>query len=451
MSDWSPLGYDIRWLLVAVVPLLSAFYVAVCRQALAVFSRKLLLENAPEAKRVEIESHLEHEEEYTASLRTLDLFLRLVLVLSIACGRWMVFIRVAEELSFPRVAADCVLLAVEIILLISVALEIVPGIVARLHPEAILARRLTMMDRIHKIIGPIRWISGGSVKQIVRLLGGSTERASADIIGEEILNAAEEGEREGLLGSRDIDMIESIITFGNVEVSQVMTPRTEMVCFDLEDALDMSIQRAVECGHSRIPVYRDSKDKIVGILYVKDLLRYWDRKDSISLEHLARKPHFVPLTKKIGELFQDFKTLRFHIAIVLDEFGGTSGLITIEDIIEEIVGEIIDEHEKIDRPPLKRIEPGLVEVDGTYHIDDLNAELGTSIPEGDTYDTIGGFLSAQKSKIPKVGESFELDSLRFEVTLADDRRIRRLRIHYPTDATGPAEPISDRAGTEKSS
>lgn len=440
MNNLSFLGYDLRWIGLATVPFLGAFYVAVSRQALAVFSRKLLLDTVGDDRRRELEAYLDREEEYTASLRALDLFLRLLLVLSLTFGRWMVGVRAPTEQFFGNVVLDCALLAVEIIVLFALALEILPGIVAKLHPEVIVERRLKTMDYIHRIMGPIRLVVGGTVKQALRILGATPERPSADILEEEILTAAEEGEREGLLGSRDIDMIESIITFGNVEVSQVMTPRTEMICFDVDDPLDLSIQRAVECGHSRIPIYRDSKDNVVGIIYVKDLLRYWDRRDAIVLEQVARKPHFVPLTKKIGELFQEFKTLRFHIAIVLDEFGGTAGLITIEDIIEEIVGEIIDEHEKIDRPPLKRLGPALVEVDGSYHIDDLNAELGTSIPEGDMYDTIGGFLSAHMVKIPKVGECYETDALSFEVTAADDRRIRRLRIRFLAQ-----DPASDEA------
>src|SRR3989442_397137 len=210
-----------------------------------------------------------------------------------------------------------------------------------------------------------------------------------------------------------------------------MTPRTEMVCLDVDDPLDVNIQRAIDCGHSRIPLFSGSKDNILGLLYVKDLLRYWDRKDSIVLKDLLRKPHFVPLTKKIGELFQEFKTQRFHIAIILDEFGGTSGLITIEDIIEEIVGEITDEYEKVDKPPIKRISANVVEVDGTLHIDDLNDQLELAIPEGDNYDTVGGFLFSQMGKIPAAGEVFDFDSVGFEITAADERRIRRLRIRIP--------------------
>ncbi|HVR73560.1 MAG TPA: hemolysin family protein [Planctomycetota bacterium] len=442
-------GYDLYWILVAGALLVVAVYVATCRQALAVFSRKILLEKLPEARREEFERLLDEEDELIASLRGLDLLLRLGLVLSLAFGRFMARPGLWPHISFLEALAECVILAGHTVLLFVVTLEVLPGILARVRPEAMMIRRLKLISLVHRVFAPIRVVTTGFVRWAVTVLGGGVARPSADILEEEILTAAEEGERGGLLGSRDIDMIESIITFGNVEVSQVMTPRTEMVCLDIEDPLSVNVARAVECGHSRIPVFRDSKDNIVGILYVKDLLRFWERKDSIEQGDILRKPHFVPLSKKIGELFQEFKTQRFHIAIVLDEFGGTSGLITIEDIIEEIVGEITDEHEKVERPLLRRLSPGVVEVDASLHIDDLNDQLDLGIPEGDLYDTIGGFLAAQMGKIPSVGEVFELDSLRFEIAAADERRIRRLRIRFPSSDGGAATAAADTVETKK--
>jgi len=443
-------GFDPRWLMVALVLLVLAIYVAVSRQVLAIFSRKTLMEITPEAKHADIEEYLDHDEEYASSLRGLDLSLRLALILSLGLGRWMV--AQGEQVpSFTAVALEGLRLAAELLVVFVVFLEIIPGILARMRPEVILARRLPGMDRIHRFFAPLDAVLSGFVRKVVAVLGGKADRSTAAILEEEILTAAEEGEREGLLGSRDKDMIESIITFSNAEVAEVMTPRTEMVCLDLDDPLGRNLHLAVECGHSRIPVYRESKDYIVGILYVKDLLRYWDRKDSIVQADMVREPHFVSLKKKIGELFQEFKTQRFHIAIVLDEYGGTSGLITIEDIIEEIVGEITDEHEKIQRPPLRRLAPGLVEVDGAFHIDDLNEELELGIPESEAYETVGGFLSSEMGKIPVVGDVHRLDALRFEVTAADDRRIRRLSIRFPAkDGSSPTAPPTDSSSLQQS-
>jgi CBS domain containing-hemolysin-like protein len=444
----SPGAFEPAWVGVGFVFLVAAMYVAVSRQVLAVYSRRKLFEAAPEASHAEINEFLEHENEYTASLRSLDHLLRVSLALSLAFGRVMATAERWSGMTFGGAALECLLLAGELLVIFVVFLEIAPGIIARVRPETRLLSRLRVIPAIHRLLSPIRSVTARLVRFGVSLLGGKVDRPSADILEEDILNAAEEGERGGLLRSRDIDMIESIITFGNLEVSEVMTPRTEMVCLDVDDPLEVNLKRAIECGHSRIPVFKDSKDNIIGLLYVKDLLRYWDRKESIKLQEVVRKPHFVPVTKKIGELLQEFKTQRFHIAIILDEFGGTSGLVTIEDIIEEIVGEITDEYEKTDRPRFKRVAPDLVEVMGSVHIDELNTELSLDIPEGEAYDTLAGFLSSHMGKIPGVGDAFELDSLRFEVTSADDRRVRRVRIRNSEKSAAPPEAQAGKVDTQ---
>jgi CBS domain containing-hemolysin-like protein len=231
-------------------------------------------------------------------------------------------------------------------------------------------------------------------------------------------------------------MIESIISFSDVKVSEVMTPRTEMVCLDLDEPQDVNLQRAIDCGHSRIPVVRQSKDNVVGLLYVKDLLARLYRQEEFTLESVVRKPYLVPHTKKIHELFQEFKSHRMHIAIVLDEHGGTAGLVTIEDIIEEIVGDISDEYEKEEPAPIKRLSSRLVEVDASVHIDDLNEELELEIPEGESYDTMSGFLCCMLGRVPTVGQTLELNGARVEITEADERRVQRLRVHLLEDRTG---------------
>jgi putative hemolysin len=424
------LEFDGRWLLTAACVLFLAFYVSLCRKVLDSFSRKLLFESRPVDEHAALESHVEREDLYEASLRTLDHFGRLALLLCLATGRFARLPRegLEEHLS---AALNVLALSVELAFVYVIFLEILPGIVARLSPEPWFVRLAGGMGVLHRMVMPFRAVVSGFVGGIVKGLGGKAARTSADILEEEILSAAEEGEREGLLEPRDIDMIESIITFGGVEVSEVMTPRTEMVCLDVAESFASNLERAVNCGHSRIPVYRESKDAIIGILYVKDLLKYWDQKESITLEDVLRETHFVPLSKKIDELLQEFKTQRFHIAIVLDEFGGTSGLITIEDVIEEIVGEITDEFEKAEEPALSEVEPGLVEVDAALRVDELNDELKLGVPEGEGYETLGGFLFSQLGRIPTTGETFEFHSASFEVTEAEERRIRRVRIRMP--------------------
>ena len=252
-----------------------------------------------------------------------------------------------------------------------------------------------------------------------------------------MLSKAEEGEREGLLESEEIDMIESIISFGDVEVSEVVTPRTEMICLDLDEPLAANLETAIECGLSRIPVYKESKDTIVGILYVKDLLKSFYSKEDIQLEALVRDPYRVSGSKKIDDLLQEFKQHRLHIAIVQDEYGGTHGLVTIEDVIEEIVGEISDEYEQREElAPIQKLSDGLVTVDAGVHVDDLNEELDLGIPEHENYDTIGGFLFSIMGRIPAVGDTFDVAGVHFEVTSADERRVHRLQLRLSDKGAG---------------
>ena len=431
------------WLITVLCLLIAAMYTSLCRRALDVFSRKKLLEVAPEERQDELKSHLDRQEEYLSSLRIFDLILRLALVLSLVFG----FLAAPESWSVDHgtTVLEWSLLAVLILLGFVLFLEIIPSVLARVRTESWVLRSLWSLSMLHKISSPFRAMFSAIVDAGVTVLGGKLDRPSVDALEEEILSVAEEGGRDGLLASRDIDMIGSIITFGETRVSEVLTPRTEMVCLDVDDDFQVSLRKAIDCGHSRIPVYKDSKDNIIGNLYVKDLLKHRNSGDGtgVDLRRLVRQPHYVQSTKKIGELLQEFKAKRFHMAIVRDEHGGTTGLITIEDIIEEIVGEIYDEFEPEETNPVKHLAPGLVEVDAKVHIDELNEALGLSIPEDTAYETVGGFLFSQMGRIPGTGETYEFKTLRFRVTAADDRRISKLVIHLPDSLKATPEVVAD--------
>ena len=416
-------------LFVALGLMVPALFLAICREALRCFSRKALLESVPAQRRDALEDTLSLKDEYESHLETLVFLLVLIIVVSFSVGRLLTAFPEGGTLYVPYVAIAW--MALEMFLATFVGLYLIPSVVARVWAESWVLRFLTWIVFSYRLAAPWRsfW---GRLLAVGSLPFGGKERTSADIVEEEILSAVEEGEREGLLKSRDIDMIESIMTYGDVEVSEVMTPRTEMVTLDLSDSIDQNLERVIECGHSRIPVVQKSKDNIVGVLYVKDLQKYWVRKEEIDLVKIVRDPYLVSHHKKIGELLQEFKGHRQHLAIVQDDEGGTAGLITIEDILEEIVGEISDEYESAE-PPIQRLESGVVEVNASVHIHELNDELALSIPEGETYDTVGGYLFENLGKVPAVGDTFEWETIRFEVTEADDRRVRRLRLRLPAD------------------
>ena len=427
------LSYEHFWLVVSLAFIAAGLFVSICRKATERFSRKAMLERSVDWSQERVERFARFKEDYEGTLGNLDIVLRCIISCCMLLGGLP---GGGFELSADT-ALQFGILVLKIVAVQILALELLASIIGRLWPEAWLARFSKLIRFLHACFAPARWLVEGILSPLARVSGRSSHRDSADILEEELLSKAEEGEREGLLESEEIDMIESIISFGDVEVSEVMTPRTEMICLDLDEPLAANLETAIECGLSRIPVYKESKDTIVGILYVKDLLKSFYSKEDIQLEALVRDPYRVSGSKKIDDLLQEFKQHRLRIAIVQDEYGGTHGLVTIEDVIEEIVGEISDEYEQREElAPIQKLSDGLVTVDAGVHVDDLNEELDLGIPENENYDTIGGFLFSNMGRIPAVGDTFDVAGVHFEVTSADERRVHRLQLRLSDKGAG---------------
>ncbi|MBN2378117.1 MAG: HlyC/CorC family transporter [Sedimentisphaerales bacterium] len=267
---------------------------------------------------------------------------------------------------------------------------------------------------------------------LVRRLSGVTAEDAAGSLEErqeELLNVVEEQEKEGVVDEQEREMIESVLEFGDTTAGEIMTPRTELSAIDVKSGFSEAVEILVREGHSRYPVYEENIDNIIGMLYAKDLLVDLNNPDQSSgIQHRLRKPYFVPQVKKLPDLLHDFQTQKVHLAVVLDEYGGTAGVVTIEDILEEIVGEITDEYEPLQPEPLKKLDDNTFEVDARYEVDQLNCELDINIPEDESYETIGGFAFAKLGSIPKIGRTFEHDNLTFTVLDAGQRKINRLKI-----------------------
>lgn len=277
---------------------------------------------------------------------------------------------------------------------------------------------------------------------IGRLAGASPEANNGRLEEkqEELLSVVEEGQKQGVVDEEEREMIVSVLEFRDTTVGEIMTPRTEVVGIEAELDLAGTVEIVIAEGHSRYPVYDGSIDKIVGMLYAKDLL--YDLKDpatSAGIGQRLRKPYFVPESKTLRDLLHDFQNQKIHLAVVLDEYGGTAGVVTIEDILEEIVGEIVDEYEPPQTEPLKKIDAHTIEVDARYEIDQLNDEFDLHIPEDEDYETIGGFAFAQLGYIPQTGERFQHENLEFSVIDAGPRKINRLRISIAAEPEGPSE------------
>ncbi|MCP3904973.1 MAG: HlyC/CorC family transporter [Planctomycetes bacterium] len=279
----------------------------------------------------------------------------------------------------------------------------------------------------------------GFVDEAVRRLSGANLREPDEEAEAELLRSIGDTHREGGLDEKAATLLENVVEFATTDVGEVMTPRTDIDGIELTDDLAAIRNFITEVGHSRIPVYEKDLDHIVGVLYVKDLIEYLgEEARDFALRPILRAPIIVPETKPVDALLGDFQRGEVHMAIVIDEYGGTAGLVTIEDVLEEIVGEIQDEHdpEQAEVPSLDTIDETRLEVDGRFHIDDLNEQLGLDLPEDEEFDTIAGYVLATLGRVPAVGESFVSDTARFTTLAATATHVSRVGIELLEPTNG---------------
>ncbi len=265
-------------------------------------------------------------------------------------------------------------------------------------------------------------MDGGSDSTLWSRLGKLFRRDDEESLEKAILEARADGE----VAADEESMLLSILRIDDMQVQDVMTPRTDIDCVPSQSPLMDVAKFIVESGHSRIPVFNDTRDNIIGIVHAKDLLRSLvdPTKQNDPVDELMREPYFVPETKGIRELLQEFRTRKIHIAIAIDEYGGTSGIISIEDVLEEIVGDIEDEHDAPKEEDIRLIAPDCYELTGRAWLEDLG-ELGIYL-DSDEVDTIGGYLSLQAGHVPTQGEVFQFEGWSFTVQEADVKFIRRI-------------------------
>jgi CBS domain containing-hemolysin-like protein len=262
---------------------------------------------------------------------------------------------------------------------------------------------------------------------------GFIERLSRFVTGrkrtteQEINDFIEASEEEGLVNEEESEMLRSIFSLGTTIVREVMVTRTEMACVTVDATVRELLDTIIACGHSRIPVYEDSIDNIIGLLYAKDLLKQWGTsEETLSVRSIMRPPYFIPESKNLEQLLQEFKRKRVHLAIVIDEYGGTSGLITIEDLLEQIVGDIQDEYDR-EESLLTVNSDGSVIADGRLPVEELEEHFEIQI-ERDKFDSVGGLVFHLTGKIPTVGDTIEGGGLCLKIIDADLRRVKKVSI-----------------------
>ena len=315
-----------------------------------------------------------------------------------------------------------------------IAADLLPWTIARVASEPFLCTFWPIIETLQTVLTPLLWFANQLDRYAHRLVGrAEQETDDTSKFEEEIRSVAAEGEREGALDSGSTAMIQRVMQLQDEDVGAIMTPRTEMDCVSADLTLEEARQQLIESGHSRIPVIGDSTDDVLGILYAKDLLKALapPRTGQIIpvLRDIIREPVFVPSSTAIPSLLELMKRQKVHIAIVHDEYGGVAGLVTMEDILEEIVGEIADEYDDEElADEIRELDETAVEVSARVRLDELNRRFDFGLPEDGEFDTVGGFVFSQKGSMPSPGESFLWHKLRFTVLNADARVVKRLRI-----------------------
>jgi putative hemolysin len=315
--------------------------------------------------------------------------------------------------------------------LIVVVTELIPKNYVRGSSENSTIHALRILRVVYWILYPVTKPLSLLTSLGVRILGGTVQPEQDTLVSPEVLDALDKvGDSQEILKADEREMISRIFDLPDKIAREIMIPRTDdMVCLEVSTPRDEVLKTAIESRHSRIPVYQETVDRIIGILYVKELLDYWAEGKPIDLQALIadRTPFFTPESKKIWELFQDLRANKQHMAIVVDEYGGTAGLVTLEDIIEEVVGEIQDEYDFDEQEECVQLSENLYSIDARMNLDELNERLGTQI-ESESVDTIGGFVVNHLGKVPEQESQFSYQGIEFTILEADERRIHRIQI-----------------------
>jgi len=269
-----------------------------------------------------------------------------------------------------------------------------------------------------------------------RALQRHEEDEESEASDEEIEAFIDVGTREGILEPEEGEWVWGIVGFGDTQARSVMTPRIDVICAPVDSTMDTLAERFIESGHSRIPVYEESIDHILGILHIRDVLRASRSPEPPAVRELLKPPLFIPETKPLTELLKELQARFQQVAIVVDEYGGTAGLVTVEDLLEEIVGEIMDEHEAL-AAELEPLENGAYRLDGRARIELLDELFGVEI-EDPEFETVAGLIFSAFGYVPQVGETVETHGLRFTVEAVADRRIQTVRVErLPSPAAAP--------------
>ena len=325
-------------------------------------------------------------------------------------------------------------------LLITIFSLAIPVAIARHAGEAMIALFIRPLLTLPALLRPAIAIMHVVDSAIGRAAGLQTLEQEQQHVEDQILTAVEAGEKEGVVDEQEREMIQSVIEFRDVTAREVMTTRPDIVALDVASSMPAIRQLFETTGHSRIPVYEQNLDHIIGVLYARDLLKYvGESATAFDIRKVLRPAFFIPEISPLRLLLRDFRLQKVHMGIVLDEYGATSGLVTIEDVLEQLVGEISDEHEPQEPAMLRKIDDRTWDVDARIPIADINRSLPITLPEDGEIHTLGGYVATSIGRIPEKGVAITLPGARMIVSEAEPHRITRVRIEL---TTAPSDPLA---------
>ncbi len=343
-----------------------------------------------------------------------------------------------NRIAIPSPWADVLSLLTITLALATVILSLgrlVPEAVAAANPERWALRLVGLVSVLETLFHPFVRFSVWLSNRLAAVLGGVPFTGISLITEEEIRTLVDAGEEEGVIEEEEKEMIYSIFELGETLAREVMVPRIDIVAIDVNTSLEEAVEIVVQAGHSRIPVYERTIDSIVGVLYAKDLLTHLRGcRTPPSLREILRPAYFVPETKRVDDLLREMQRNRVHMAIVVDEYGGTAGLVTVEDILEEIVGEIQDEYDR-EEATVEAVGEGEFVVDARMNLYDVNEQLEADLPT-EPADTLGGLIYGLLGRVPSPGDTVEVGNWQIEVLTVEGRRIGKVRVRR-SGAEGP--------------
>ena len=314
--------------------------------------------------------------------------------------------------------------------------ELAPKALAIQHSQSTTLAVAFPLWFFYRIFSPAIVALNWTANQVLRLFGlRPASEAEHYHSGEELRFLLEQGREGGTIEQEEHELIENVFEFGETTVREIMVPRTTIAAIEVTSSRSALVNLLVEGGYSRIPVYEDSLDNIIGVVHAKDLITLMEHRDLIILRDLLRPAFFVPETKPIDDLLREFQRRKVHIAMVVDEFGSTAGLVTMEDILEELVGEIQDEHDS-ENHDIEKVSNQTYIINAALSIADVNDHIDEfELPEGSDYTSVGGFINKWLGRIPEVNEMFEYDTLRMTVLKTDNHHVTQVKIENLSDLT----------------